>query len=204
MIRERVFGIPAEMPPDNLVHEWHEFGPQSIPVETPWDTFLVPHDFSMERFEIVHEMQKGIEVSLFDDERVPILADALTRRPLEFSEDGLGCWLLPLSAEYDEEGRALYPRLSVSSLGLHNLGAHRATLSVFKGVELIEGMHVDHLCRNHACCNPYHLEQVEPRVNTRRGVWARSHRRAMGEVALIAPYFKKVPEQSGQLIVNGH
>lgn len=32
-----------------------------------------------------------------------------------------------------------------------------------------EGLQIDHLCRNHRCCNPAHLEPVVPAVNTRRG-----------------------------------
>jgi hypothetical protein len=31
------------------------------------------------------------------------------------------------------------------------------------------GLQLDHLCRNRACCNPDHLEQVTPRVNNLRG-----------------------------------
>jgi len=30
------------------------------------------------------------------------------------------------------------------------------------------GSHIDHLCRNHACCNPSHLEEVTPKENAAR------------------------------------
>ena len=29
--------------------------------------------------------------------------------------------------------------------------------------------HLDHLCRNRKCCNPDHLEPVDPKTNTHRG-----------------------------------
>lgn len=32
-----------------------------------------------------------------------------------------------------------------------------------------DGLELDHLCRNRACCNPHHLEPVTHKENTRRG-----------------------------------
>jgi hypothetical protein len=32
-----------------------------------------------------------------------------------------------------------------------------------------DGMELDHLCRNRACCNPSHLEPVDHATNVRRG-----------------------------------
>lgn len=46
---------------------------------------------------------------------------------------------------------------------------HRFVLKLI-GVELIDGLQIDHLCRNRKCVNPTHLEQVTKRENILRGV----------------------------------
>lgn len=46
--------------------------------------------------------------------------------------------------------------------------AHRFAYELLVG-PIPEGLQIDHLCRNRACCNPFHLEAVAPRVNVRRG-----------------------------------
>jgi len=49
-----------------------------------------------------------------------------------------------------------------------SIGVHRAAYQVFVG-PVPEGMQLDHLCRNRACCNPDHLEPVTLVENLARG-----------------------------------
>lgn len=57
--------------------------------------------------------------------------------------------------------------------------AHRLAFELLKE-PLIVGMVLDHLCRNPACVNPDHLEQVSQKENVRRGdaVWVNGLRNA--------------------------
>lgn len=46
--------------------------------------------------------------------------------------------------------------------------AHALTYELFVG-PVPDGLVLDHLCRNRACCNPQHLEAVTHKVNILRG-----------------------------------
>lgn len=46
---------------------------------------------------------------------------------------------------------------------------HRHALAKFLGVDIDTFLHVDHICRNSTCFNPYHLEDTTPQINTHRG-----------------------------------
>ena len=75
------------------------------------------------------------------------------------------CWefLGALSQGYGVVGRG--PRGTGTAL------THRVTYEFFVG-EVPDGLDLDHLCRNRACCNPWHLEPVTRKVNVARGLRA--------------------------------
>jgi hypothetical protein len=55
--------------------------------------------------------------------------------------------------------------------------AHRVAYELLVG-PILEGLHLDHLCRNRKCVNPDHLEPVTPKVNANRGFNIRNIREA--------------------------
>jgi hypothetical protein len=60
-------------------------------------------------------------------------------------------------------------RIDADGYGIGRNGqmAHRLAYEAEHG-PIPEGMVVDHLCRNRACCNPHHLEMVSVRENVMR------------------------------------
>lgn len=160
--------------PDQLFVEGYTFELTDVPAITEWGDILPPVEFSREGLSRVERIANG-EPALGQTEASIAVARAAIKRTVSFDRN-LGCWKLPLSAEYDDKDRARYPSLSVVELGIKNILAHRLTLEVFKEVKVSsywKKIVVDHRCMNHACCNPYHLEAVDMDSNTRRGRLAR-------------------------------
>jgi hypothetical protein len=71
------------------------------------------------------------------------------------------CWIWHGTIGHDGYGR-------LSTWGGHSLHAHRYAYERFVG-PIPEGLTLDHLCRNRACCNPAHLEAVTHKTNILRG-----------------------------------
>jgi hypothetical protein len=58
-------------------------------------------------------------------------------------------------------------------------GAHRASWLAHRG-DIPDGLELDHLCRNHWCVNPWHMEPVTHLINVQRGMVAESARSRKG------------------------
>jgi hypothetical protein len=82
--------------------------------------------------------------------------------------EGLGCW--PWSGARNRDG---YGNVKVNG---RTRSAHRVAWELLRG-EIPDGLELDHLCRNRACVNPWHLEPVTKYINWERGaIGARSRR----------------------------
>lgn len=188
--------ISQELEPHPLLAGGYRFHDDDTVVVTDWGDILPPVEFSRQQFLEVQRL--AVDPNLFDLESVVALARSIAPR-LTFDQE-TGCWLMPLRSEYDADGRAIYPQVTLKALGYQNQVAHRATIETFIGIPLPRGEgienSVDNRCRIHACCNPYHLEVVSLAENNRRKEIARRRLRGATELFQLDP---TVPITIGEL-----
>ncbi|MEV0526021.1 HNH endonuclease [Streptomyces sp. NPDC050439] len=108
-------------------------------------------------------------------EPIPITTRVVHLRgePIEFTQEQItrlfwvkinraapgGCWAWTGSRLPNGYGRITIAR--------RDLYSHRVSYEIHKG-QIPNGLHIDHLCRVRACCNPDHLEAVTCRENIMR------------------------------------
>lgn len=116
-----------------------------------WQRF---HPDAVEQFMRVRAHAKG--------RRVP----AVMRIWAKVVQDGNGCWTFTGALSHAGYGQIGTGRRGEPARNRHT---HRVMYEEVFG-PVPDGLDLDHLCRNRACCNPWHLEPVSTRVNVLRGV----------------------------------
>jgi len=95
-------------------------------------------------------------------DRIDTMADVLKERiQSRISIDDKGCWIWQGTTTSEGYGQTIHQA--------KKLYTHRLAYELWRG-QIHEGLVIDHLCRNRACCNPGHLEVVSRGMNALRGV----------------------------------
>lgn len=96
------------------------------------------------------------------DIRAVVPERKIFRKPLSLEIDENGCWNWGWVRNHLGYG-------GVSDMPGNIKMAHRIFYRAFVG-PLLDGLQIDHLCRNKACVNPSHLEQVTAKINQGRAL----------------------------------
>jgi hypothetical protein len=104
-----------------------------------------------------------------------------------------GCWIWQRAK--DQNGYGM--------IGANGKRAHRAYYEANKG-PISEGMQLDHLCRNHSCVNPDHLEPVTNSENQRRGAKAKLTYEKVAKIKRLRSEGKQVQEIAQLFKVDRH
>ncbi len=93
-----------------------------------------------------------------------------------YLNEGSDCWVVPreMLDKHGYGGITVMQDLPLDKYGRRTrsktrLLAHRVVYARLCG-PIPDGLQLDHLCRNHACVNPKHLEPVTAKENVHRGV----------------------------------
>lgn len=89
------------------------------------------------------------------------MSDIIERFEAKYFVAPDGCWLWTANAHAQGYGKI--------KIAKKTMLAHRVSYELYVG-KIAKGLHIDHLCRQPACVNPYHLEPVTKKENTLRGV----------------------------------
>lgn len=111
-------------------------------------------------------------------------------------DKGESCWLW--TAAVHSGG---YGVIRVGSSPGKLLYAHRVSYEIANG-PIPRGKHLDHLCRNPRCCNPKHLEAVDPRTNMLRGMAPAAKAVRRGHCEKGHPYDYLRPDGHGRQCVT--
>lgn len=93
---------------------------------------------------------------------VPGTSASFAERVFTYVDATGDCW------EWGGANQKGYGTLGRGARGAGNMQAHRAVWELLVG-PLSDDLQIDHLCRNHACCNPDHLDPVPAEINKERG-----------------------------------
>ncbi len=101
--------------------------------------------------------------------RLPFLARAVEQK-LQYGfinppPNDFPCWVFAGWLDAAGYGRTQWKNQSSAR-------THRVTFIELRNNGQETSLVLDHLCRNRACCNPWHLEAVTATVNTQRGARA--------------------------------